>query len=259
VLPRFAFLCCCVAVVDVRAAAPAAAGPVRVFVAPIVTGAGADRAVVALFDERVLAAARNKRAFDVVGGIDAAAVLNVEASRQAAGCTGEMSCAIEVAGALDAPQVVSGQLGRVGDTWVLALTRTERATLTVLARVVRESHGDSPEGLLSGVNGAVDELFRDGPPASALLVGGGVGVGVGVVALVVGSVAAGISWGTFSTAETELKRDDLGLVDKQDLRARALIDGSFTNNIATICWVAGGALTIIGSGAVAVDLLAGGE
>ena len=152
---RLALLCVSLFVVDARAA-------VRVFVAPLSTGAGADRAEVALFDERVLNAARNHKAFDVIGGRDVQSALDLEATRQAAGCTDDMSCAIEVAGALDAPQVVSGQLGRVGDTWVLALTRTERATLTVLSRVVRESHGASPEGLLGAIDGAVGELFSDG-------------------------------------------------------------------------------------------------
>ncbi|MDP2343106.1 MAG: hypothetical protein Q8O67_19270 [Deltaproteobacteria bacterium] len=254
---RFALVCCCVFVVDVRAAP--VVGPVRVFVAPIATGAGADGAVVALFDDRVLAAARDKPAFDVVGSRDVESIISVEASRQAAGCDGEMSCAIELAGALDAPQVVSGRIGRVGDTWVLTLTRTERATLKVLSRVVRESRGSSPEGLLGTVDGAVDELFGDERGPSPLLVSGGVGVGVGVGVLVVGTVAAGLSWTRFSDARTELSDLELSPGERADARAKAQIDGSFTNNLATVCWIAGGAVTAIGGAAVAVDLVMGGE
>ncbi len=248
---RFVFLVACCAVVDARAAG------VRVFVAPLATGAGADRAVVALFDDRLLASARDHRSsFDVIGGRDVQSILDVEATRQAAGCSGEMSCAVEVAGALDAPQIVSGQLGRVGDTWVLSLTRTERATLSVLARVVRESHGDSPEGLLPTVNGAVDELFSEGGP-SPWLVGGGIGLGVGVALGAVGAYAATLSLQTFEDAKSALGAPDVQ--DAEGIRSKAQEDGSNTNNIAVGCWIAGAIIGAVSVVVVGVDLIAGGE
>jgi hypothetical protein len=125
--------------------------------------------------------------FDVIAARDVTALVDVAAVRAASGCTDGISCESEIASALDAPQLVTGELGRVGDTWLLSLARTERTTSSVLARVTVDARGDTPEGLLGEIDGAVAELFG-AEVAGGVDVGfvvGAVGVGVGVGGLVV--------------------------------------------------------------------------
>jgi hypothetical protein len=106
----------------------------------------------------LVSARRHQALFDVVGAADVKGVLDVESARAALGCDSE-SCANEIADALAAEQVLTGQLGRVGNLWLLTLTRTDRKTLQVLARASVEAHGDSPEVLLPLVPQAVDEVL----------------------------------------------------------------------------------------------------
>ncbi len=145
----------------------------RVFVGAITPGANADPAIVAVLDEKLLASLRRQRQHEIVGARDVQAMMDVEAARQNSGCESGLSCEAELAGALDAPIIVTGQVGQVGNTWVLSLTRLDRTSMTVLARTTREVSG-SPEGLLGTMDGQVDELFDVGVdvvptrPASAL-------------------------------------------------------------------------------------------
>lgn len=242
----------------VSSAAAVVDGPVRVFVSPLKAGAGADKEVVGVIEERVLASARRYPGFDVVAGKDVQAAIDMDATRQVTGCASDISCAAEIAGALDAPQVVTGQVGRVGDTWVLSLSRTERATLKVLSQVVRESRGQTPEGLLGLIDGAVDELFRvPSTPLPVLSIASGVGVGVGVVGVVVGSVAAGLAWQTFQTAETALRSADLDPQEREDLRKAARETGELQSAVAVVGWVVGGALVVAGGIGFSVVMLGG--
>ncbi len=242
---------------------PPVASVVRVFVPPLRAGAGADRDMVALVDERVLLAARRHEGFDIVAGKDVQAVLDVEATRQAAGCDSDFACAAEIAGALDAPQILTGQLGRVGNTWVLSLSRTERQTMTVLKQVVREARGETPEGLLGEIDGAVDELLGGPPPSLAgsgppvLAIASGIGVGVGVGALTVGTIAAGLSWQTFTDAQAALKADGLGESDKNEIVEKAATSGETTNTVAVVGWIAGGIIVVAGGVGLAASALGG--
>jgi hypothetical protein len=83
--------------------------------------------------------------------------------------------------------VVMTQIGKVGGTWVLTLTRIDRKTLEVLARAQVQADGDSAAVLLDPVSVAVDKVL--GVWVSPLLAVGGVTTGIGVV-LVAGGAAA---------------------------------------------------------------------
>ena len=157
----------------------------RVYVAPI---NGDDRPTARLVEDRVLVAARALQdRFDVVGARDVQGILETEAAKAAVGCDSS-SCVDEIADAMNAEQLVTGQLGRIGDTWQLTLTRTERKTLRVLGRATRASHGESPEGLLDDIPAQVRELFGVATPpvdlwslaSTGVVVVGGAGVAVGV-------------------------------------------------------------------------------
>jgi hypothetical protein len=174
---------------------PVAAGPIRVYLAPMTAGADTSPAVVSLIQDRLLVASRRHSAqYAVLGASDMQRLLDVNAAQQAIDCNVE-SCMSDVADALGAPQLITGQLGRIGDTWLFTLTRIDRKTMEPVTRVSRETRGSSPEGLLSQLEGAMDEVLQvPAPPAKPIspLVWAGVGTavagaaigGLGVVGLV---------------------------------------------------------------------------
>ncbi len=231
----------------------------RVFFAPVVAGAAADPAVVDVIEDRLLTSARRHPQFEVVAARDVQSLLQLEATRQQSGCDDSgVACAAELAGALDAPQLVTGTLGRVGSTWVLSLTRMERGTLTVLARVSRESIGETPEGFLKDIDSLVDDLFGVEAAAGSSLVPVGAGVGgLGVVGVVVGIVAGGQAWSIFETARQDLV-DQPDPAAQTKIRDAARNDGEIRNVVAVVGVVGGGVLVVAGV-AVVVAGLQGGE
>jgi hypothetical protein len=250
-------------VVDAPAAAPAPApAPAfaartarRVFVAPF-TGTTTDAATLDLVEDRVLVASRAaiERAkergegnVEVVGARDVQSILDVEAAKAAAGCDAT-SCANEIADALNAEEIVFGQLGHIGETWQLTLTRTERATLKVLGRSVKESRGATPEGLLGAIPEQVSELFDVvTPPPNALSVVGMGTTAVGAAALLVGAGAFTLSWIEFFNAKALLpadrsdpNRDEVEAKKHEDASRAAL-------NVAYIAGGVGAGVTVVGA------------
>lgn len=190
----------------IAAAAARADAPARVFVAGIAVGAEADPQVAALLDDTLLVEARRHAdRFEVLGTKDVQDILAIEAAKQALGCD-SMSCASEIADALDAPQLVTGQIGRVGDRWLLTLTRTDRTTMKVLARTQREAA--TPDGLLAALPGQVDVLFEGTGPLWPLVGGGAAIGGLGAAVGVVGGALLGLAWADYLAAEEHGVVDD---------------------------------------------------
>jgi hypothetical protein len=243
---RLGLLVC--VVLGALSSSPAAAAT-RVFIARVTPAQDVPASMVTPLDDRILLAARKRTGFEVLGERDVQAVMDAEARRQAAGCDSDVDCAAELAGALDANQLVTGQLGRLGSTWVLSLTRVDRTTLVVLAQAVREATGDSPVALLGSIDGQVAEVLRspDAPPTPLFL--GGVAVGsVGVVGLAVGTVGAILSWTSFLAARGDLEGTNLTPDEKVTRRQKAIDDGNVTNGVALVGWVAGGVAVATGVG-----------
>ncbi len=182
--------------------ARAADPPTRVFIAGISVGAQADAQVVSLLEDKLLVLARrHEDRFEVLGATDVQGILQAEAAAQAVGCD-QMSCASELADALDAPQLVTGQLGKVGERWLLTLTRTDRRTMKVVARTQTEAVGTSPEQLLERMPAQVDELFGAAPaPMPWLAIGGAATAGLGVVVAALGGGSIGYSYVPYGEAQ----------------------------------------------------------
>ena len=220
----------------------------RVFIAQLTPGPDVPASMVAPLDDRILAAARQRSGFDVLGARDVQSVLDAEARRQVAGCDSGVACAAELAGALDAQQVVTGQLGRLGSTWVLSLTRVDRTTLQVFAQAVRQARGDSPEALLDSIDGQVAEVLRSPEESPNPWFLGGAAVGaVGVVGLLVGTTGAALSWDTFGSAKSAIVGNELSVDEKAGRRADAIAAGRVTNTVALVGWVAGGVAVALGA------------
>lgn len=77
----------------------------------------------------------------------------------------DTSCMAEIGGALGVPEVISGDLGRVGDVWILNLRRIDVRKVKVLSRVSRQSKGDITT-MVDALSDCVSELFREGEVVS---------------------------------------------------------------------------------------------
>ena len=225
----------------------------RVFLAPL-RATGVDSGVTELVGEQLLVSARRHKAlYDVVGAGDVKGLLDVEATRAALGCDTD-SCANEVADALAADQLLTGQLGRVGDVWLLTLTRTDRKTLQVLARASVEARGASPEVLLQHIPQVVDEALDVVHPPNLWAWGGGALAGVGAVALVAGGLLYAWSFERFDAAKQALGAAPPDVAAARD--AQGVSEASYWGGLISAS--AGSALVVLG-GATAVVALAGEE
>jgi hypothetical protein len=187
-----------------------------VFFAELTAGAGASREEAQVLGEAMLVEARSHaERWDVIGTKDLTSVLDVEASKQAMGCASDsISCASEIADALNAPFLVQGTLGRVGGTWVLTLSRLEQATLANVARAQVQAEGEHADVLLPFLRGAVREVLGVPPPVFVLspLVFAGAGIGAGAVLVGTGATVA-----LYVLAKREY---DAGVAETTDLAAR---------------------------------------
>ena len=93
----------------------------------------------------------------VISESDIHTVLRGEQQRQQCGAESS-SCMAEIGAALGVPEVVAGDLGRVGEFWFLNLKRIDVRKVVVLKRVSRSVEGDI-NALIRVLPGAVAELY----------------------------------------------------------------------------------------------------
>ena len=109
-------------------------------------------------DEMILTAVQGIGRHKVLGPADLNAILGIEQIKDAMGCD-EVSCAAEIGGALGAPFLVAGQLGRLGDQAVLSLRLMDTKEPSVLARSSARG-GTDGDALATMMANAVGELFQ---------------------------------------------------------------------------------------------------
>lgn len=101
-------------------------------------------------------------AYRVSGASEVAAVIGLERQKQLLGCSSEAeaeSCMAEVAGAMNADRVLSGDLGILGDQLLLNLTLVDARTAKPISRTaVRAPASGSIDAVLDNVKPALYEL-----------------------------------------------------------------------------------------------------
>ena len=101
-----------------------------------------------------------------VSDADIHTILKGEETKQRCGTDGT-SCIAEIGSALGVPEAVSGDLGRMGDYWILNLRRINVRNAEVMGRVGKQIRGDV-NALIEALPGAVAELFgKEAPPVVA--------------------------------------------------------------------------------------------
>lgn len=222
----------------------------RVFLAPLRATDVKPGITDLLGDQLLVSARRHQALYEVVGAADVKGLLDVEAARAALGCETD-SCANEVADALDADQLLTGQLGRVGDVWLLTLTRTDRKTLQVLARASVEARGDSPEVLLPRIPKVVDEALSIVHAPNLWAWSGGILAAVGAVPLLAGGTLYAFSFERFGAAQQALAQAPPEVETAKD--AESWSKGLYWSGLIT--GISGATLVVLG-GATAVFALA---
>lgn len=224
-------------------AAPAQNGAVRVLVTRTIAVDAPNDAEA--LTAAIVIAARRFNELEVLGDTDIARMLDAEANKQVLGCQADLSCLSEIADAMNAPEMLSSQLTKTGSTWILTLTRLNRATMTAVARQQVLADGDSANVVLGGINDAVSRLY--GHTAwSALVPVGGVVAGVGVA-----TVGAGV--GLYLAALADYEAGLAATANAERARRKASGEPLYIASLAS--WAVGATAVVVGGALVAVGLV----
>lgn len=136
-----------------------------VLVVPLASGPGVEQNVADLITETLSADIQAQTGRLILTQKDVVALLGLERQKALMGCSENSSCVTEIAGALNAPLVVRGTIGHLGDVWVLNLVLIEAATGAVKQRYSSRSEAPSASVFLDESTLAVRQLF--GTDASA--------------------------------------------------------------------------------------------
>jgi hypothetical protein len=143
-------------------------------------GAGVSAETTRSVTEFVQTQLDNAGLYEVTGPGDIANLLGLERQKQLIGC-GETSCGAELAGALNADRIFSGDLSRIDDTFLLNLSLQDVRTGKAIGRSARRVDGKLAN-LLDEVQGAVLEVLEQEPdkrvPLGTPIHFGGLSLGV---------------------------------------------------------------------------------
>ncbi|MEW5854266.1 MAG: FlgO family outer membrane protein [Myxococcota bacterium] len=133
-----------------------AASP-KLLVLPIEPRGGVDRVLAENLTASLVDQLRQLGRFQVTALRDVEQALGVEQRRQLAQCDGP-SCIAEVAGALNVDELVHGTLGRIGEEYVLSMTRVRARDAVALGAASRRLPVHREAALLDALPGMVTEL-----------------------------------------------------------------------------------------------------
>ncbi len=96
--------------------------------------------------------------FTVLSRADIRQMLQFEEDKQSLGCEGSASCFAEIGGALGVALLVSGSIGKVGNSYLLNLVLTDTSAAKVIAREQRQI--ETTEAITEETKGAARFLLR---------------------------------------------------------------------------------------------------
>ena len=141
---------------DTTAEAPKPGTPVAVAVLDL-QASGVPAELVSTLTEAVLSEIAKVQGIKAVGMADIRTMLDLEQEKQLLGCD-DAGCIAEIGGALGVDQIASGNVGKVGETFVIQLKLINIRTAEVLRRVDRQVSG-SEERVLSVCRALAVELM----------------------------------------------------------------------------------------------------
>ncbi len=138
-----------------------AASP-RIAVMPVGSGEGVPGRTAEAVTEAVAAAVRRYGGAEVITQKEIVAVLSLEQQKQMLGCQSD-SCMAELGGALGVDRMISGDLAKLGESWLFHLKLMDVVKVKVIAQSDRRLRRGSIDDVLDVLPAMVVELF---PPAS---------------------------------------------------------------------------------------------
>ena len=156
---RAALLCPTTLALALVPTAAQAAPALRIACVELTLESGVSEGTRDLLYERLLAQVEAAGPHEVLGKTDIDTMLGLEEERQKLGCLDKASCIAEIGGALGVQQIISGNIGRIGESLLLNLKRIDVRRAKAVSRVSRRFKGGSEEQILDALPDIVKELF----------------------------------------------------------------------------------------------------
>ncbi|GAB4292645.1 MAG: hypothetical protein Kow0090_06650 [Myxococcota bacterium] len=131
---------------------------IKVAVLNISAQAGIEENIAVLINEAFLAEIRKRPELNVIGMAEIKTMLGYEEQKQTVGCTDD-SCVIEIGGALGVDRLVTGVLGRLGNSFLINVKLLNIRDATVEKQVSHRIKAESEEALLDALPEIAEELF----------------------------------------------------------------------------------------------------
>jgi TolB-like protein len=142
-----------------------AAAPPKLVVLPVAAGEGVPESTAAAITEAVVAEVRRQSKAEVITQREIVSILSLESQKAMLGCATD-ACMAELGGALGADRLVSGNLAKLGESFLLHLRVVDAKKVRVEAQADRRLRGATIDGVLDVLPAMVAELFP-GAPAPA--------------------------------------------------------------------------------------------
>jgi hypothetical protein len=140
--------------------------PKRLLAMPLVARAGVDAAQLAVLSDFFTAEARRIPDYHVVTQADVEQMLTAEMRMQLVGCEGT-SCLSEIAGALNADEILYGSVGRLGrKDLVLTISRIAPGQATALAGEAERLVTDNRDAMFDSISRLLKRLYSKYQPRS---------------------------------------------------------------------------------------------
>ena len=137
----------------------------RVAVMPVASGEGVPGRTAEAVTDAVAAQVRRYGGVEVITQKEILAVLSLEQQKQMLGCQTD-SCMAELGGALGVDRMVSGDLAKLGESWLFHLKLTDVVKVKVIAQSDRRLRRGSIDDVLDVLPAMVVELFPRGAATS---------------------------------------------------------------------------------------------
>ena len=144
-----------------------AAAP-KLAVLPVAAGEGVPASTAAALTEALSGEVRRRAGAEVVTQREISAVLSLERQKAMLGCSSD-ACIAELGGALGCDRLVTGDLARLGESFLLHLRLVETGRARVLAQSDRRLRRGTIDDVLDALPGMVAELFPAGAASAAPL------------------------------------------------------------------------------------------
>jgi len=133
---------------------------------PLVAGEGVKETIADAVTDAVAGELRRVPGLQVLTRKEVSAVVSLERQKSLMGCQSD-SCMAELSGALDVEKLVTGNVAKVGESWILHLQLVDAKKVATLANADRRKRGGVIDDVLDDLPAMVKELFSSQPKFAA--------------------------------------------------------------------------------------------